>query len=336
MLRQPQWAAALSPSPILPSNQSPLGALPRRFRRTRVLIVGCGDVGLRVLRDLAKGGRIAGGGSLHVIATTSQPSRVRALQEAGATPILGNLDEARSLRRLAGLAQRVLHLAPPPGGGEADPRTRALVQGLRRRTAPLSLVYGSTTGVYGDCGGAVIDETRALRPGTVRAKRRVDAELACRQLGRTSGTVVSLLRIPGIQAPDRPDGNPLQRLQMRLDKNLPVLRPEEDVYTSHIHADDLARACMLALWRGRPQRAVNVSDGVQVKMGDWFDALADQHGLPRPRRASREQARSVLSPMQMSFMEESRRLQNGRLRLELRLRLAHPNAGLGRDGHPFC
>ena len=283
---------------------------------SRLLIIGCGDVGLRVLRQLA--------GRWRVFALTSSPERAAALRAAGAVPLLGNLDDPATLARLAGLADRVLHLAPPAPRGDTDMRTRALLGALARKP-PVVLVYASTTGVYGDCGGALIDETRALNPGTDRARRRVDAEAQLRAFGRRHGTRIGLLRIPGIYARDREGGHPRERLA----RGMPVLRREEDVFTNHIHADDLARACVLALLRGLPQRAVNVCDDSQLLMGDYVDLAADLAGLPRPERISRDAAAARLSPMQLSFWRESRRIGNQRLVRELRLRLRYPTP---RDG----
>jgi nucleoside-diphosphate-sugar epimerase len=304
----------------VPSNQSPLGALPARFRRERVLIVGCGDVGLRAARQLAPRTR--------VLALTSSAQRVTELRAHGLVPLIGNLDDPRSVTRLAGVAQRVLHLAPPPGDAEGawwlDARTRALVQALRRRAPPRSLVYGSTSGVYGDCRGARVSESWPVSPRTPRAQRRVDAERLVRWLGR-SGTRAAVLRIPGIYAGDREGGTPRERLR----RGTPVLRREDDVYTNHIHADDLARACVLALWRARPQRAYNVTDDSDMRMGDYFDLAADLFGLPRPPRVARGAAQDQLPLMLLSFMSESRRLDNTRLKSELRLRLRYPTV---RDG----
>lgn len=302
---------------ILPSNQTPLGALPTRFRRERVLIVGCGDVGVRVAAHLH--------GRVRLLALTSTATRVDALRAKGIVPLLGNLDTSSTVRRLAGIATRVLHLAPPPSEGAVDSRTRALMRVLRMRSAPVSLVYGSTSGVYGDCGGAWIDETRAVQPDTPRAHRRVDAEASIRFVGRAKRMRASILRIPGIYASDREGGTPRARLL----KGTPVLRPEDDVYTNHIHANDLARACFLALWRAAPQRVYNVNDDSDMKMGDYFDWAADLYGLQRPPRIARAQASDHLAPMQLSFMGESRRMDNTRLKQELRLRLMHPSVRSG-------
>lgn len=295
----------------------PLGALPARFRRERVLLIGCGDVGLRVARRLR--------GRVRLLALTSSPDRVPALRERGLAVLQGDLDEPASIARLAGLATRVVHLAPPPGEGAADPRTTALLRALRLRMPPASLVYGSTTGVYGDCGGERISESHAVAPRTSRAQRRVDAERAVRFFGRSASVRAGILRIPGIYAPDREGGTPRERLQ----RGTPVLRAEDDVFTNHIHADDLARALVAALWRGRPQRVVNAVDDTELKMGDWFDLAADFYGLPRPPRVSREQAREALPPTLLSFMSESRRLGNDRLKRELRVRLRYPTVADG-------
>ena len=301
----------------MPSINNPSGALPARFRRQRILIVGCGDVGLRAAALLR--------GRAQLIALTSSPGRVPALRAAGLRPLVADLDAPQGLRRLAGIATRVLHLAPPPSAeGARDPRTTALVRVLRLRSLPAALVYGSTSGVYGDCGGARIDETRPVRPSTPRAHRRVDAERAVRWLGR-AGVAVRLLRIPGIYAPDRVGGTPRERLR----KGTPVLRSEDDVYTNHIHADDLARICVAALWRGGTQRAFHASDDTELKMGDYIDLAADLYGVPRPPRVARDQAQAQLPPSLLSFMGESRRLDNGRMKRELRVRLRHATVATG-------
>jgi nucleoside-diphosphate-sugar epimerase len=306
----------------LPSNLNPLGALPSRFRRQRVLIVGCGDIGLRVASRLPP--------RVKLLALTSSDERVPDLRSRRITPLLGNLDQPATLRRLAGLATRVVHLAPPPGDNpnwRNDPRTLALVRALRLRSLPQSLVYGSTTGVYGDCGGEQVDETWRLRPHTPRSQRRVDAEGQVRLLGRATAMPVHVLRIPGIYATDREGGTPRARLL----KGTPVLHAQDDVYTNHIQADDLARACLAALWRGKPQRVSNVSDDTELLMGDYFDLAADLYGLPRPPRVARSTATEQLPLMLLSFMSESRRLSNRRMKKELKLVLRYPTVkeGLG-------
>jgi nucleoside-diphosphate-sugar epimerase len=267
---------------------------------------------MRVVRALA--------GRWQLLALTSSPERAPALRAAGVLPLVGNLDQPATLGRLAGLADRVLHLAPPQSSGTTDQRTLNLLRALARGAPPARLVYASTTGVYGDCAGARFDETRPVAPGTDRARRRVSAEQQLRWFGAAFGAKVSILRVPGIYAADRPGGHPRERLA----RGAPVLARSDDVYTNHIHADDLARACIAALQRGLPQRALHICDDSEMLMGDYFDLAADLCGLTRPQRIARPQAAEHFSSMQLSFMSESRRLINQRLKKDLRLKLRYP------------
>ena len=261
-------------------------------------------------------------------ALTSEPRRTDELRGAGAVPIVGNLDEAASLRRISGIATRVLHLAPPAneqtGAWWRDVRTTALARALALRSPPYELVYASTSGVYGDCGGALVTEARPPRPRTPRAQRRLDAETMLRHLGRRAGVRVSILRVPGIYGPGRSGG-----ARERLLQGTPVLKDEDDVYTNHIHADDLARAIILAMWRGRAQRTYNANDDTQLKAGDYYQLAADIFELPRPRRVPRSAAEQELSLNSLGFLNESRRMSNVRLKRELRMNLRFPTVREG-------
>ena len=281
----------------------------------RILIVGSGDVALRTLPWLTR--------RFRVFALVRQPDTAVALRAAGAIPIAGDLDDRRSLKRLAGLADAVLHFAPPPSSGEGDPRTKRLLATLgSRKSLPQGLVYISTTGVYGDCGGAHVDETRPCNAQTARGRRRVDAERRLRDFCRRSGVRVALLRAPGIYAADR---LPLERLR----RGDPVLSAQDDVYTNHIHAEDLARLACLAMFRAPAGRVYNASDDSDLKMGDYFDAVADAFALPRPPRLPRADIVQRLSPLTLSFMSESRRLDNRRLKQELCATLSYPTIAHG-------
>ena len=265
---------------------------------------------------------------LRVLALTSSPDRVASLRGQGIVPLHGNLDDGATLRRLAGLATRLVHLAPPPSDHAdwlCDPRTLALARALRGRSLPASIVYGSTSGVYGDCQGEWVPETKPVAPHTPRSHRRVSAETTLRQVARATRMRLHILRIPGIYAPDRPQGTPRARLL----RGTPVLQAADDVYTSHIHADDLARACVLALWRGKAQRITHVCDDTELKMGDYFDLAAQLYGLPPPPRLPRSTAQDQLPLMLLSFMSESRRLLNHRLKDELKLVLRYPTVAQG-------
>ncbi|MGB0129630.1 MAG: NAD-dependent epimerase/dehydratase family protein [Rhodocyclaceae bacterium] len=281
----------------------------------RLLIIGCGDVIRRALPWLTRRYR--------VYATTRNENTASSLRAAGVTPLRADLDRADSLDRLAGIGTLVLHSAPPQEKGLLDLRTRRLVAALARGTMlPRRLIYIGTSGVYGDCGGEWVTESRPVRAQTARATRRTDAENCLRRFGRRNGVAISILRAPGIYAADR---LPLERIRRRD----PVLNSEEDVYTNHVHAADLARAAALALSRGRSGRAYNACDDSCLKMGDYFDLVADTFDLPRPPRASRHEAQQRLGPMTLSFMQESRRLINRRLKRELRIQLLYPEVAAG-------
>jgi nucleoside-diphosphate-sugar epimerase len=274
--------------------------------KPRLLIVGCGDVGMRLIPLLRS--------RFRVFALTSQSERLSELRSAGVIPIFGNLDNPQSLYRLKGLADIVVHLAPPPMQGSLDQRTRNLVAILPRHGR---LVYVSTTGVYGDCKGAFFDETRPVAPVNARAERRVDAERVLRRWARHHEGKLSILRVPGIYAADR---LPLERLR----QGTPALLDADDVYTNHIHADDLAQIIALALFRAQPLRVYHTVDDSALKMGDYFDQVANAFKLPLPPRVPRAELSRQVSPMLLSFMSESRRLSNERIKTELGVRLRWP------------
>ena len=276
----------------------------------RVLLIGSGDIALRAASLLRGRARVYG--------VTRRPDDVPKLRAQGIVPIVADLDDFAALRRLPTAPFAVLHCAPPPSDGRDDPRTRRLLAALARaQIIPQRLVYISTSGVYGDCAGARVPETRARRAQTPRARRRVAAEDRLRAWAARRGVRMTILRAPGIYAETR---LPLDRIR----QGTPVLAPEDDVFTNHIHADDLARAAVVAIFRGLPNRAYNVSDDAEMKMGGWFDAVADAFHLPRPPRVTWDEAEQRIAPLLLSFMSESRRLVNARMKRELRVRLAYP------------
>jgi len=261
----------------------------------RLLIAGYGDIARRAMPAL--GARFA----------------VSILSRASGT----DLDRPESLGSLEP-ADAVLHTAPPPQAGEIDSRTTNLLAALENmRILPTRFVYISTSGVYGDCGGALVDESRAVNPRTPRALRRVHAEQQLALWCKRHRTALVVLRAPGIYASDR---LPLDRLRART----PVLHDADDVYTNHIHAEDLAGCCLRALDEGAPPGTYNASDDSHLKMGEWFDLLADLAGLPRPPRIPRAEAPARIAPALLSFMSESRRLDNTRLKRTLGVRLRYP------------
>jgi nucleoside-diphosphate-sugar epimerase len=276
----------------------------------RLLIIGCGDVGMRVaglLRDRYR-----------IYALNRDTARLSVLRAARLIPLAGDLDRPDTLSSLAGLAHDVIHLAPPPPQGRTDTRTGHLISALSRgHRLPRHFVYISTSGVYGDRAGALTAEWTPINPLTDRARRRADAEQRLREWGARSGVRVSILRVPGIYAADR---LPVERLS----RGTPALLDAEDSYVNHVHADDLARIVVAALHRGQANRCYNAVDDFPQKMGEYFDLVADHFALSRPPRLPRAEVRRMVSPALYSFMNESRRLANDRLKRELRVRLRYP------------
>jgi nucleoside-diphosphate-sugar epimerase len=259
----------------------------------RLLIAGFGDIARRALPALA--GR-------YQVARLSRQYGI-------------DLDSALEPRS----ADAVLHCAPPPASGDTDTRTENLLAALRdvRR-----IVYIGTSGVYGDCNGARVDEARPVNPQSPRAQRRVDAERQLESWCMQHGAALVVLRAPGIYAADR---LPLERLRA----GTPVLAPEDDVYTNHIHADDLAAAAIRALEPDAAAGVYNVADDSDLRMGEWMDLVARHAGLPKPPRVPRSRIAEQVSPAVLSFMNESRRLDNRRMKAVLRLALRYPTVHEG-------
>ncbi len=289
-----------------------------------LLIVGFGDVARRALPELSA--------HYHVVALVRTTDGAAQATRLGATPVVGDLDRPETLASLAGIAECVLHLAPPDARSDRDHRTRSLVDALSARTMLAHangairrlerVVYVSTSGVYGDCGGTRVDESRPVNPQSDRARRRVDAERVLLEWGERESVCVSILRVPGIYAADR---LPIERLE----RGTPALRAEDDVFTNHVHADDLAHTCVAALARGGAGRIYNVADESEMKMGEYFDLVADRAALPRPPRIARADAAGRIPPTTLSFMSESRRLVNRRMKEELGIVLRYPTVHEG-------
>lgn len=281
-----------------------------------VFIVGCGDIGLRVAALEQAAGR-------KVSALARSDAAALKLARHGITAITGDLDWPDSL---CGLPAAVLlyYFAPPPPAGEDDPRLAALLSALDRQALPNRVVYISTSGVYGDCGGAWVDEDWPLNPRSDRGKRRLAAETRLRAWAGEQGVAWVILRVPGIYGPGR---LPVERIR----RAVPVVCEEESPWSNRIHADDLAQACFLAARQGRG--VYNISDGHPSTMTDYFCQVADHFGLPRPPAISMAQARDTLGPGILSFLEESKRLDNRRMLEDLGVVLRHPSLA---SGLPTC
>lgn len=285
----------------------------------RLLIVGCGDVATRALPLLAKTFRLS--------ALVRSGSDIVPLRERGVSATLADLDHSESLNAVDFGVDCLLHSAPPPNTGVLDTRTVNLLAALSRSEksgaiVPRRMVYLSTSGVYGNCDGARVDETRHPRPETPRGMRRLHAESALQTWAGERDVSLAILRVPGIYAADR---LPIERLRA----GTPVLRSEDDVYSNHIHAEDLAAIIVATFETETAMGVFNASDDTEMKMGDYFDLVADRHGLPHPPRISRAQAEGRVSPELLSFWSESRRLVNRRMKQELGVELRYPTVREG-------
>lgn len=286
------------------------------MKKQALLVVGMGDIGQR----LASGQPWS-----RMIGLARSSETIARIRQTPAIPLLANLDQRSSLDRLAGLAPWVVHLAPPSVDSDGDHRTRHLIAALgkaaaKRGSLPRRMVYISTSGVYGNCNGERVFEHRPTAATSNRAKRRVDAERQLRRFATRNGIRLSILRAPGIYAADR---LPIERIL----KKTPAVHRDEDSYTNHIHAEDLARLVWLALFRGKPNRVYHAVDDSVKKMGDYFDMVADHFKLARSPRITRAEAQQVLSPALLSFLNESRILDNTRMKKELKARLRFPDVG---------
>ena len=280
----------------------------------KLLIIGCGDVARRALPVLTT--------RYEVAALSRHPEGLPSAVKA----IAADLDSLETTDWRGFPADCVLHSAPPGDSGAIDARTRKLLAAYADGgKLPRRFVYISTSGVYGDCGGDWVDESRPVNPQSDRARRRVDAENRLLAWGRATGVNVSVLRVPGMYAADR---LPVERLR----RGTAALRAEDDVYTNHIHADDLAAICVAALERAAAGGIYNASDDSELKMADYFDLVAGRAGLPPPPRISRAEARQKINPALLSFMSESRRLRNARMKVELGVVLRYPTVY---DGVPL-
>lgn len=285
--------------------------------KSKTFIVGCGDIGLRVARLEQQAGRC-------VSALARSEASAASLISRNIEVIRGDLDQPETLTALPTDIETLFYFAPPPPTGSDDPRLERCLSALPE--LPKRFVYISTSGVYGDCDGAWIDEDWPLQPKTDRGKRRLQAELTLRKWHEQQGLDMRILRVPGIYGPGR---LPVERVR----QGVPVIQPQESAYSNRIHADDLAAACLAAADRGTPGGVYNISDGHPTTMSDYFWRIADLYGLPRPPAISLAEARQVLSANMLSFLEESKRLDNRRMLTELQVELRYPDLG---SGLPSC
>lgn len=274
------------------------------------LVIGCGYIGKRIARlALERNDTVA--------VLVRDPEKGTEMEHAGAQVFSGNLDRPDSFPPLPTTGATVHYLVPPIGGGSIDTRVRIFCASIQRGQEPAKVIYMSTSGVYGDCGGAVVSEDSPANPQTSRARRRLDAENYLLSWGRETGVAVVILRVPGIYGPGRV---PLAQIE----SGNPVLRENESPLTNRIHADDLAQVCLAAAERGGSGDIFNVGDGQCSTMTGYFNAVADEFGLMRPSQVSREVAPQLMNPLILSYFSESRCLDTTKMRKKLGVTLRYP------------
>jgi len=278
-----------------------------------VLIVGCGDIGRRVAARWQ---------GVPVTGLVSSAASAAQLQQAGITPLQANLDDPTSLKDLPVAGALVYYFAPPPATGTTDPRMGHFLASIAPAQLPSRIVYISTSGVYGDRGGDQVNEDTPPNPQVDRARRRYDAEQQLRRFGQQYGIAVVILRVGGIYGPGR---LPIKRLQDRI----PIIHEHLAPTTNRIHAEDLAQICVAAARRGRADSVYNVSDGTHSNMTEYFNTVADFLKLPRPPAIDWEEAERTLSAGMLSYLKESRRMDNRRMLQELGIKLQYPSLEAG-------
>ncbi len=282
---------------------------------SNVLIAGCGYLGRRVARREREQGN-------RVVALVRSAESANELQARGLEALRADLDDVRSLAGLPTQNAVIYYFAPPPSSGRSDPRISRFLSAIGAEAMPARIVLVSTSGVYGDCHGEWVDESRPARPDADRAHRRFDAETTLRRWAGERAVPFVILRVPGIYGPGR---LPVERLTRRL----PVLREADSPWSNRVHVDDLVSACLAAARRGTPGAVYNISDGHPSTMTDYFNQVADAVGLPRPPQITLVEARAQLSEGMRSYLAESKRLDNRRMREELGVEPQYPDLAQG-------
>ena len=283
-----------------------------------IFIIGCGDIGCQVASHYLKN-------DVPVTGLVQRTTSAERLRNLGVHPIQKDLDSPL-FPPLPTCGCRLFYFAPPPPSGRTDPRIHRVITSFNEGGNPQRIVYISTTSVYGDCKGDWVDESRPIAPTADRAYRRQDAENQLRAWSRSSGGELIILRVAGIYGPGK---LPLKRLK----KHLPLVKESEAPYTNRIHSHDLTQVCIAAMERGRSGEIINVSDGHPGTMTDYFNRVADLVDLPRPPTISLVAAEEQLSAGMLSYMRESRRLSNQKMKEQLGVELRYPTLA---EGLPAC
>lgn len=294
---------------------SPTQSYPWSNTLKKILIIGLGDIGKRLARRWQQS-------QAHVTSLSRSPQSTA----TNSQHIVADLDQGLASLSLDSAGAIIYYLAPPANTGEQDLRLNNFLAAIDPGALPKRFIYISTSGVYGDHRGGLVDETTAPNPQNARSVRRLAAEQALQAWSRQPGVDSVILRVGGIYGPGR---LPIARLK----EGMTVLRRDLAPPTNRIHADDLAMICQAAADAPAGQQIYNVCDMQTSTMSEYFFAIAEYAGLPAPEEVDWQSAETAISPAMMSYLTESRRLDNRKLIEELGISLQYPTLA---DGLRSC
>lgn len=280
-----------------------------------VFIAGCGYVGKRVAKKYSEAGA-------EVICHVRLPENMEKLANEGFTSLFFSLDDISSIPPLSLKGSTIFYLVPPPGGGIFDTRARNFIAALKDNDPPAKIIYMSATSVYSETSGATVTEASPVEPKSAMGKRRLDAEKAFKEYGALHNIPVIILRVTGIYGPGR---LPI----MQISSAQPVLNELESGMSNRIHIDDLVSICIAAAEKGESGDIFNISDGHPSSMTSYFNLCADHLAYPRQPQVSMEEAHQVMSPLMLSYMNESKIVDSTKIIEKLGIKLSYPDMSIG-------
>jgi nucleoside-diphosphate-sugar epimerase len=246
-----------------------------------------------------------------IIGTTRDREQIGSIRQSGADAVIWPGESPN----FDGVTHLLISTAPNNTG---DPVLNALGQEIAERAGQFRWVgYLSTTAVYGDHGGAWVDESTPATPASRRGNLRVLAE---RQWAAIDGLPLHIFRLAGIYGPGRGPFSKLKRGGLRQ-----IIKPGQ--VFSRIHVDDIAQVLAASMERPDPGAIYNVCDDEPVPPQDVIAYAAELQGLPLPPSVPFEEA--DLTPMARSFYSENKRVRNDRIKRDLGIELRYPNFRVG-------
>jgi nucleoside-diphosphate-sugar epimerase len=281
-------------------------------------IFGCGDIGRRIAKALIDESpsdyKISG--CVHSIQSQQQAASL------GVRCNIVDLDKLGSdvsIDITACRGAELYYTVAPQKQGLNDQRSDSLIKHfMEADIRPSKVVVISTTGVYGDCDGDWVCELSSTEPKTERGRRRLDLERQWLAWGESQGVAIVVLRVPGIYAFDR-----LPR--KRLEQKTPVVRASECGFSNRVHADDLARMCLLAMRKATAGEVYNATDGTPGKISEYLQAAAQALGYPSLPEISMSQAEQQLSEGMLSYLSESRKISSQKIVNQLGYQMLYPD-----------